>query len=112
VRVIKLVASSMPASKPAFDLRPPESGSAGKALTFEATAASAEAPVLGYRWDFGDGTSGHGSLVEHTYTHAGTYEVRATSMGLNSSADERTFSVTISGENSTRFDPTKIRHGE
>lgn len=29
-------------------------------------------------WDFGDGTSGEGNPVEHTYAEAGTYDVTAT----------------------------------
>ncbi|MCL4178326.1 MAG: PKD domain-containing protein [Verrucomicrobia bacterium] len=34
--------------------------------------------VVGWEWGFGDGQTGSGSLVSHTYTNAGTYNVRLT----------------------------------
>lgn len=34
--------------------------------------------IVAYSWDFGDGSSGTGKLVQHTYAHAGTYSVSLT----------------------------------
>jgi PKD repeat protein len=33
---------------------------------------------VSYTWDFGDGTSGSGQAVIHTYTQAGSYTVTLT----------------------------------
>lgn len=33
--------------------------------------------LVGVKWSFGDGTTGTGAVVTHTYTAAGTYEAKA-----------------------------------
>ncbi|HEX2163415.1 MAG TPA: PKD domain-containing protein [Thermoanaerobaculia bacterium] len=45
----------------------------GQSITFNASATSGS--VDGYSWSFGDGTTGIGQQVSHTYTAAGTYTV-------------------------------------
>ena len=80
-----------------------------KTLTFKAQAVSLEAPVLSVQWDFGDGTSGDGTEVTHTYTRAGKYQVTVTATGLDSVTNRKIVAVTISGEISTRFEPSKNR---
>ena len=44
-------------------------------------AASAFSEVYTYAWDFGDGTTGTGSNVSHTYENAGSYYVKMTASG-------------------------------
>ena len=34
--------------------------------------------IVSYHWDFGDGTTGTGKNIEHTYSSAGTYNVTLT----------------------------------
>ncbi len=51
-------------------------------------------PRAGYAWDFGDGTSGVGSSVEHSYTTGGTYTVRLTL--TDRGGDVRSVTQTIS----------------
>lgn len=54
-----------------------ESTSAGTSpltVTFDASASSAPAgSISGYEWDFGDGSTGTGAVVSHTYAHPGSY---------------------------------------
>jgi PKD repeat protein len=55
--------------------------SAGNGLTasFNAsTSKDTDGTLAGYAWDFGDGTTGQGATVSHTYAAAGTYTVRLT----------------------------------
>ncbi|MFC2106312.1 PKD domain-containing protein [Candidatus Bipolaricaulota bacterium] len=53
-----------------------QAGQAPFAVNFSATLSEDEdGVVILFEWDFGDGTSGSGENVTHTYTTAGTYTV-------------------------------------
>jgi hypothetical protein len=112
VRMIKFVDSSVPAISPSLEVQSPGSGAAGETLTFKAQAVSSEAPALAFQWDFGDGTIGEGTDVNHAYTRAGKYQVTVTATGLDSVTNRKIVAVTISGEISTRFEPSKNRRAE
>lgn len=43
--------------------------------------------VLGYQWDFGDGTTGTGPNPNHTFPGTGTYTVCLTAVGLNADGE-------------------------
>lgn len=47
-----------------------------KIITFSASASGADQII----WDFGDGSTGQGSTVQHAYTAYGNYKVRATAL--------------------------------
>ncbi len=64
--------SCIPISDPAFTWTP-LNPNAGEAVTFNGTANGLE-PIT-YAWSFGDGGTGTGPTVQHTYTQAGTYTV-------------------------------------
>jgi len=51
----------------------PASGSAPLDVTFSGAASDPENDPLTYIWDFGDGTTGNGAILTHTYTQRGTY---------------------------------------
>jgi len=65
-----------PAVPPIVDLRAINSGPTklGNPTTFTATVQSSE-PIT-FAWDFGDGSTETGAVVNHTYAHAGTYAAR------------------------------------
>jgi heat shock protein HslJ len=44
-------------------------------VTFDATPSNSGVPIVYYEWDFGDGTSGTGMIVQHVYTIATTHNV-------------------------------------
>lgn len=52
----------------------------GEEVLFDGSASSAPAgaTLVAYRWDFGDGASGEGVSVTHTYAQAGSYTVQLT----------------------------------
>jgi PKD repeat protein len=83
----------------------PPSGDAGETQHFVARAASQEEPVLAYAWDFGDGTSLVGAVVNHAYTHAGTFHVCIHAIGLGGSSSDQTSSIAIRGAVSTKYVP-------
>lgn len=52
----------------------------GEEVTFDASASSPSpgGTLVEYRWDFGDGASGAGVIVTHSYSQVGSYTVRLT----------------------------------
>ena len=52
------------------------SGGAPLPVSFDASASSAlGGTIVSYNWDFGDGQTGSGKLIDHTFAGAGTYAV-------------------------------------
>jgi hypothetical protein len=109
VRMIKLIDKFVPAIPPLIDVRSPSEANAGETLIFKAGAASPDTPVLACHWDFGDGTSIDGTEARHAYTHSGEYPITVTVTGLDSVTNRKTLTVTISGNISTRFEPSQNR---
>src|SRR5204863_83456 len=54
----------------------PDIVSSGTTITFDGTrSVDADGDALVYSWDFGDGQTGTGPMVTHTYAGGGTYPV-------------------------------------
>jgi len=57
----------------------PSSTPTGTSITFDGTASyDLDGTVVSYSWDFGDQTTGTGSVATHSYTYAKTYTVTLT----------------------------------
>jgi len=53
-----------------------DAASVGQTVNFDSSSsADLDGDKLGYTWDFGDGTSGSGNLVKHSYSKGGLYKV-------------------------------------
>ena len=107
VKVLKIIDTSIPATAPAVSVHAPDTAETGRPAQFSADADPARAPVLVYRWDFGDGTSAEGTAVHHAYTHAGDYTVHLMASGLDGLPFEKSMSVKVEGKIYTRFAPEK-----
>jgi len=69
----------------------------GVPLLFTASATDADGDPLAYAWDFGDGATASGAMVEHAYATQGTYTAVVTvTDGTDSVADSVT--VTLRGK--------------
>ena len=112
VRMIKIIDSSVTTVPPPFEVRSPSAGTAGEPLILRAEAVSPEAPVLSCHWDFGDGTSIDGIEARHAYTHSGEYLVTATATGLDSVVNHKTLTITVTGNISTRFEPSQKQRAD
>ncbi|RME99140.1 MAG: PKD domain-containing protein, partial [Chloroflexi bacterium] len=57
-------------------LNPPEA-EVSAVVTFDGSESSPGngGPIVSYRWDFGDGVTGEGPILSHTYTNPGNYQI-------------------------------------
>ena len=105
VRILKLIDTSVPETAPVFEVHAPAVGQAGVLVELNAAAGSADAPVLEYHWEFGDGVSADGANVSHAYTQARPYTVTVTATGLNGRTTQNTLGISIAGMVPTAYDP-------
>lgn len=69
------VVVEFPTPEPAFTFAPPRPGTY-ETIHFDASGSrSPNGDIVTYRWAFGDGTSGEGVTVEHSYEYGGGYLV-------------------------------------
>ena len=83
-------------------------GTSALVRDFDASATTGVDPSATYAWNFGDGTTGTGKLVSHTYPRIGDYEVTltATASDNRSGSSHRTITVT----SGTLPPPARVRH--
>ncbi|MBM4248546.1 MAG: PKD domain-containing protein [Euryarchaeota archaeon] len=69
---------------------------AGEMLTFDAGGSfDAEGSQLRIEWDFGDGTTGNGTVVRHAFAKAGTYTVKLRVQDGDGAVSEAVIPVTV-----------------
>ena len=73
----------------------PAVGDAGVPIAFQATAPSPGVPPITYTWSFGDGKTGTGANVTHSYSTAGTYVVNVTGVDSLGGKSTATVDVTV-----------------
>lgn len=61
----------------------------GTEATFTATSIQAQPLIVTYAWDFGDGTTGSGAVVSHTYSMSGIYTVTLNITDINGCTDTK-----------------------
>jgi chitinase len=61
----------------AFDISPMPGPAAGESVFLDASASTVSSgrTIVGYAWNFGDGSTGSGRTTSHIYSRAGTYTV-------------------------------------
>jgi PKD repeat protein len=72
-----------------------------QSIQFDGTGSTTPVgTIVNYQWDFGDGTTGTGSLPTHTYSLGGTYTVTLIVTNSQGSRNAATTTATISGPDS------------
>ncbi len=97
VKLIKIIDTSLPPAAPSIRVRVPDQARVGEELKFTCAVDPNGVPALGYRWDFGDGTSERGRQVAHTYTRPGTYTARLVVEGMDGIPAEARMSISVNG---------------
>jgi DNA/RNA endonuclease G (NUC1) len=68
----------------------------GSSITFNASGSlDPNGSIVSYAWDFGDGTSGAGVSIAHTFAQDGVYSVRVTATDNDGLAGSETITVTV-----------------
>jgi len=74
IKIVTIIDVSLPEA----DAGPDQSVRVGTPVIFNANGSSDNVGIVSYEWDFGDGVTGTGVTVIHTYTEPGTYTVTLT----------------------------------
>ena len=78
------------------------------------SAADPNAPITAYRWDFGDGSSGTGTAVSHTYTEPGRHQATLTVTDSEGQTDQAEVVVEVNAneaaEGSVELDETVVSY--
>ncbi len=109
VRILKIVDTSIAAVPIKLEAQVPRDGATGKVLRFATREQENAEPVIGYRWDFGDGVAANGSAVSHTYTHPGDFQLKLDAEGVDGSSAVELFRLSIQGRMATQFIPVQRR---
>jgi PKD repeat protein len=76
----------------------PYSGQVGAPVSFDGSGSTPAEAIQSYTWNFGDGQTGSGVVISHTYTVTGTYTVSLTVADTNLQATDTT-TATITAPN-------------
>lgn len=84
-------------SAPAANAGGPYTGEEGSPITFDGSASTdPENNIDTYTWDFGDGNTGSGATVQHTYANGGTYTVTLTVTDADGASSSASTTATVS----------------
>jgi PKD repeat protein len=75
-------------------LATPPGGGVPLTVAFDASGSTADAAIVAYDWDFGDGNVGSGVTVSHDYASAGRYTVTLTVTDADGGSGTATVDVT------------------
>jgi len=83
----------------------PYSGLVDEEVTFNGSLSSDDKKIVLYTWDFGDGNTANGVIVDHVYDYAGVYTVNLTVSDEEGKTDTDTTEVVIIQPNRAPSDP-------
>ena len=91
-----LIIVSITQAPPQAEISAPATVKAGREAIFSgAGSTDPDGNIISYTWNFGDGTTGSGSEVIHTYTNPGRYVVSLTVVDNSGLTDNAAVEVTV-----------------
>ncbi|MCB0179550.1 MAG: META domain-containing protein [Anaerolineae bacterium] len=96
-QALNFVASQPPVEIPAPTavIEGPAEAQVGDTVTFSGVASQSEATIVQLSWDFGDGVTAFGPVVNHIYGRAGNFTVRLTVVDERGVSSSTTSRITI-----------------
>jgi cellulose 1,4-beta-cellobiosidase len=74
----------------------PTSGTSPLTVNFDASSSSGpDGSILTYEWSFGDGGTGAGETISHTYRQPGVYTAQLTAIDANGNMDSTSCEITV-----------------
>jgi len=67
----------------------------GQPITFDGSASTDDGWIVSYDWDFGDGTTDSGMVVDHVFDEVGTYTVSLTVTDNDVETDTRSRAINV-----------------
>jgi len=78
----------------------------GETVIFNASKSTDDVEIVSFEWNFGDGTSGNGAVVSHSYTEEGTYQVLLNVTDTDGLHNLATLAVTATAKKQPGYVPT------
>lgn len=89
----------------------PMEGTAPLTVNFDAGGSSdPDGQITSYRWDFGDGSTGTGHSVAHTYRNEGSYQVRLTVRDDDGASTTSSTTINVGQTQNTSSCPTTVEN--
>jgi heat shock protein HslJ len=73
----------------------PGEAQVNQVVTFDGSESYSQVPVVGWKWDFGDGSTGTGEVVQHVYANPNTYTVTLVVTDERGNEDTESKTITI-----------------
>jgi len=89
---------------PSADTGGPYTGLSGFTIVFDASKTTDDGEINTYKWDFGDGNTGSGYKLSHSYTNPGNYTVTLTVTDDSGKTDTKTTYAKITDEQTQNND--------
>ena len=89
---------------PTADAGGPYTGYEGFTIVFDGSGSTTDTTITTYEWDFGDGETGSGYKLSHTYTTSGNYTVTLTITDDSGLSHTDTTTATVTSEENTTGD--------
>jgi hypothetical protein len=112
VQVIKLIDPAVSPAAPKITAQASSQSNVGQILPFSVRASEDGVPALSYHWDFGDGTTADGAMVNHAFTRDADFTVQLTVMGLDGLSAQQSFTVKVTGIQATSSGRQNTRYEE
>lgn len=84
----------------------PSSGPVPLTVSFSGTGSTGD--IAGWHWEFGDGTTGNGSVASHTYSFAGTYTATLQVTDKSGATQQTPTTITVQPSTSSSTLPTAV----